>query len=741
MACHATPAARAPHEGRSDPGGPDRPMAPGGVPCDAATMQRHLRGFRAPRIRGHLRRSGRIALVGALAVAVAAPTALAAPASTRTPATDTVAARAGDRTGPAARPLRTLPTSLLVTLRAGKDPTAVDAAAAPLGLIRVAWNPDARTAQYVAVTPGDSATPGGETAGMPAAVELTPAAAAIRAAARVDGRERARLARLGAELRRVPGVQAAAVPVELELLEDPPAEPSPDPTPTPTPAPTPPLPVGPPNDEFWYAQWGPDAIGARGAWALTRGRTEIVVAVVDSGVDLGHPDLKGRLIPGIDVGSGDSDPTDESDSGHGTHVTGIIAAASGNGIGVSGAAPRVVVMPVKVANNAGSIWDTAVAEGITWAVSRGARVVNLSLGGTKASAAVNAAIDAARAKGVVVVAAAGNGGIATVSQPAAHAPSVAVAALTDTQVGPPGSAGRYVQATYSNYGPQVDIAAPGTQIASTIPRRFGSYAYMQGTSMATPFVAAAAALVLSRNPSLTADQVEAALTGTALDLGTPGSDPETGAGLLRADLAAWSVATPVADGVAPTVAIAGITDGTRVRNTKTLSFAAADASPIVALRVYRDGTYLRVRRAASHSFSWNSNGVKDGLHRWTAYGTDTGLAVGSRTVTVLVANDRAVRALRASRTMTATDRSLNRTIRLGRKSPLVARFTAPSGTTVRLRVINANGKVLADVRGTGAAAVALTGLKAGRYTLRASAATATPGAVDPSPRRLVPLSR
>jgi hypothetical protein len=175
------------------------------------------------------------------------------------------------------------------------------------------------------------------------------------------------------------------------------------------------------------------------------------------------------------------------------------------------------------------------------------------------------------------------------------------------------------------------------------------------------------------------------------------------------------------------VRIAGLTDGTRVRGTKTLSVTASDASPVVALRVYRDGTYLRVRRSASQSFTWSSTGVKDGLHRWTAYGTDAGLAVGSRTVTVLVANDRRVDALRASRTMTATDRSLNRTIRLDRASPLVARVTAPSGTTVRLRVLNANGRVLADVTGSGAAAVAIPGLRAGRYALRASAATATPG--------------
>jgi hypothetical protein len=527
-------------------------------------------------------------------------------------------------------------------------------------------------------------------------------------------------------------VQAAAVPVELELLEDPPPPspdptPTPEPTPTPTPGPTPPPPVGAPNDEFWSAQWGPDAIGARGAWALTRGRAEIVVAVVDSGVDVGHPDLKGRLIPGIDVGSGDKDPSDEN--GHGTHVTGIIVAASGNGIGISGVAPRAVVMPVKVANDAGNIWDTAVAEGITWAVARGARVVNLSLGGTKASAAVNAAIDAARAKGAVVVAAAGNGGLAAVSQPAAHAPSIAVAALMDTGLGAPGSAGRYQRAAYSNFGPQVDIAAPGSSIASTIPRRLGAYAYMQGTSMATPFVAGAAALVLSRNPSLTADEVEAALLTTTVDLGPPGLDDETGAGLLRADLATWSVAPPVGDGTAPAVRITGIVDGTRVRGSQTLAATASDASPLVAVRVYRDGTYLRVRRTSSQSFTWSSSGVKDGLHRWTAYGTDAGLAVGSRTVTVLVANDHRLSALRASRTTTATDRSLNRTIRLSRTSPLVARLTGPSGATVRLRVLNANGRVLADVTGTGAAAVALAGLKAGRYSLRASAATATPGAV------------
>ncbi len=229
-------------------------------------------------------------------------------------------------------------------------------------------------------------------------------------------------------------------------------------------------------------------------------------------------------------------------SGHGTHVAGIIAATSGNARGVSGAAPAVVVMPVKVMDSQGNIWDTAVAEGIAWAVARGARVVNLSLGGDKASAAINAAVDNARGHGVVVVAAAGNNG-SGVSQPGAYGPVLAVAAVEDrpasldanhdglrdgcgvARFGP----GDYRHAPYSNVGPEVDIAAPGSCVLSTVPVASGrSYASLDGTSMATPFVSAAAALVLSRDPSLAAAQVEAALVGTAADIGTPGPDPETG---------------------------------------------------------------------------------------------------------------------------------------------------------------------------------------------------------------------
>jgi subtilisin family serine protease len=488
-----------------------------------------------------------------------------------------------------------------------------------------------------------------------------------------------------------------------------------------------------PNDPSWSSQWGPDAIGARGAWAITRGRPEIVVAVLDSGVDLTHPDLRGRLVPGIDTGSGDNDPTDED--GHGTHVAGIIAAASNNGLGVSGVAPGVVLMPVKVMDDDGNIWDSAVAEGIAWAVARGARVVNMSLGGTSDSAAIDAAIDDARAKGVVVVAAAGNhaeGGLATaVEEPAAYGPVLAVAAVGDggDALGPPGTAARYTHASYSNGGPEVDISAPGTSILSTVPTWESSdYRRMSGTSMATPFVSAAAALVLSRDPSLTADQVEAALLATAVDLGPPGPDPETGAGLVRADAAVASIAAPASDGVAPVVRVSGIADGTVVRGSAALTFAATDASPLVAVRVYRDGSYLQVRRRASVDVAWNSRTVRDGLRSWTAYATDAGLQVGSASARVLVANGRAISSVAVSLAMTATARSIGRAVVLRVTGPFVARVRGPSTTSLVVSLVAGSGRVVATARGAGSAALALASVAAGGYTLRASATVAVAGA-------------
>jgi hypothetical protein len=245
--------------------------------------------------------------------------------------------------------------------------------------------------------------------------------------------------------------------------------------------------------------------------------------------------------------------------------------------------------------------------------------------------------------------------------------------------------------------------------------------------MATPFVAAVAALLISRNPSLAAADVEAALVASAVDLGEVGRDDETGWGLVRADGATRSIARPASDGTTPTVTIAGITDGTVVRGLRTLVATATDGSPIVALRIYRDGVYQRVRRATTHSMTWSTTRVPDGLHRWTAYGTDAGLRVGSTLVRVLVANDRSVRSIRESLRMTSTARSISRTATLSRTSPFVARFTGPASATIRVQLRTSSGRVVADVKGRGAVAIALPSLKSGRYTIKGWAATATRG--------------
>jgi hypothetical protein len=334
----------------------------------------------------------------------------------------------------------------------------------------------------------------------------------------------------------------------------------------------------------------------------------------------------------------------------------------------------------------------------------------------------------------VVVAAAGNHDENApdlgVSQPGAYGPALTVAAVDEAgdAPGPPGTPARYAHASYSNAGAQVDIAAPGSTILSTAPSWGGdAYRRLSGTSMATPFVSAAAALVLSRNPSLTAEQVEAALLGTASDLGPAGPDPETGAGLVNAGAAVASIAAPASDGAAPAVRISGILDGTVVRGTLTVTVRASDGSTIVATRVYRDGAYYLVRRTGTVNVRWNTAGSTDGLHRWQAYATDAGLNVGSASARVLVANHRATVTVRSSRLMTTTARSITRVVTLARTSPFVARFWGPGSSRYLVRVVSSTGRVVAEARGTGSAAIAIGSLRAGRYTIKASTLVARPG--------------
>jgi subtilisin family serine protease len=286
------------------------------------------------------------------------------------------------------------------------------------------------------------------------------------------------------------------------------------------------------------------------AWDLTLGDPSVVVAVVDTGVDLTHPALRDQVVPGrnfvTQVEEGDDEdqpgaivdvpdrgPMD--DGGHGTHVAGIIAAAHTTQ-GVAGVAPRCRIMPVKSLGYNESGFSSDVANGVVWAVDHGARVINLSLGAYGGSKALERAVAYALAHQVVVTAAMGNdrddptkGNGESPSYPAALPGVIAVGATDATDT----------VDYFSNAGPWISVSAPGGTIHSTTPtyplrHPIGlGYDDMSGTSMATPFVSGVAALMLSLNPHLGPADVKTRLEQSADDLGVPGFDTLTGHGRIN----------------------------------------------------------------------------------------------------------------------------------------------------------------------------------------------------------------
>ena len=293
-----------------------------------------------------------------------------------------------------------------------------------------------------------------------------------------------------------------------------------------------------PNDpDYNTYQWNMRHINLEAAWDVTTGSASIIIAVIDTGVDLGHPDISGKTVAGYDFINNDSDPQD--DEGHGTHVAGVAAAASNNGVGVVGVSWGSRIMPIKVLDSEGHGTDTGVAQGIQWAADHGAKIINLSLGGSSSSTPLANAVNYAYGRGCLLVAAAGN------EYEEGNPPSYPAALDHVLAVGAIGHENEH--ARYSNTGSYVDVVAPGGNpsgssdpdwnhwIRSTYWRGSGSsYAGVAGTSQACPHVAGLAALVWSVNASLTNDQVESCIESTAVDLGTAGRDDTFGWGCVNA---------------------------------------------------------------------------------------------------------------------------------------------------------------------------------------------------------------
>ena len=273
-----------------------------------------------------------------------------------------------------------------------------------------------------------------------------------------------------------------------------------------------------PSDPRYGDQYADQAVNAPAAWDVTFGDPSVTVAVVDQGVKYDHPDLDGNVPgeEGRDFVDSDSDPYPDalSEEYHGTHVAGIAAAEADNGEGVTGIGNSSVVS-ARALSESGSGSTADIADAIQWAADQGADVINLSLGGGGYTSTMKNAVGYATNNGALVVAAAGNDGRGSVSYPAAYSECLAVSALD-----PDGSL-----ASYSNYGSEVELAAPGTNVLSTWTD--DGYDSISGTSMATPVVAGTAGLTLAAH-DLSNAALRDHLKATAADAGLPSDEQGSG---------------------------------------------------------------------------------------------------------------------------------------------------------------------------------------------------------------------
>jgi len=379
-----------------------------------------------------------------------------------------------------------------------------------------------------------------------------------------------------------------------------------------------------PNDPDFGKQWAHSIIRSPAAWDLATGSTAVTIAILDTGIDEGHPDLAARIVSGYDLVDLDADPHDLN--GHGTHVAGIAAAVTNNGLGVAGMDWQARIMPIRVLGEDGDGTVDDLAAGISWAVDQGAWLLNLSLGTYEDSTPVRDAIVYAHTNGVLVVAAMGNDNTGDRFYPAAYEEEVLAVAAT----GP-----NDARAPYSNFGDYCDVAAPGgTELAaiySTMPTypvwktkvegHSTWYDYVYGTSQATAYVTGLAALIWAKDLSLSAAQVQTTIEATAKDLGTPGWDPSYGYGRIDPLAALQAHTAPLAPVLAPISNAAGasayLIDWSDVPFAATYTLQEADNPLFSAPNPYEDllssqlqvtgrvgGTwYYRVRATNSYGAS------------------------------------------------------------------------------------------------------------------------------------------
>ncbi len=379
-----------------------------------------------------------------------------------------------------------------------------------------------------------------------------------------------------------------------------------------------------PDDPGYSRQWHLPKIQGPAAWDIATG-SGVIIAILDTGVESSHPDLAGKLVPGWNTASdnGDTSPV----MWHGTSVAGVAAATSNNALGVSSIAWDASIMPVRVTNRSDGVAEwSALAAGILWAADQGADVVNISYDIAVGSFLLNDAAQYLRSKGGLLVHAAGNSNVDGGFSDNPYMITVSATTSSDTR------------ASFSNYGNNIDVAAPGSGIYTTYQN--GGYANTSGTSFASPATAGVIALIMAANPALTTDEIEAVLEDSAVDLGASGWDPEFGHGRVDAGAAVQMVGgTTPGDNQAPGVTILSPGTSQTVSGTVLVDVDAWDDTGVTEVAVHVNGQVIGTDRTTPYQFSWDSAGVADGLATLTAYAYDSAGNAGiSPGVTVQVEN-------------------------------------------------------------------------------------------------------
>jgi len=364
------------------------------------------------------------------------------------------------------------------------------------------------------------------------------------------------------------------------------------------------------------------------AWDISVG-TNAVVAICDSGVDPTQPDLVGKLLPGYNFYANNTDTSDQF--GHGTGVAGAAAAQGNNGIGVAGVAWNALILPLKISAPDGSATYSAIANAFTYAVDHGARVINISYGGSSSTSTLDSAVNYVWTHNGVIFASAGNAGTSAPQYPAACKNVVAVSATgydDDFQ-------------TWSSYGSDVSLCAPGIGIWTT--KNDGTYNAVSGTSFSSPVAAGCAALLLGYNPQLTNSDIVNLLESNADDLGAAGYDIYFGYGRVNAYRALLAAGAPSVDTTPPVTSIASPASGSIVSGIVNVQANASDNVGVTKIELYVDNVLANISSQVPLFYAWDTTGLANGLHTLHSLAYDSAGNTGaSSDVSVDVENNPAV---------------------------------------------------------------------------------------------------